>query len=124
MSWLGTAFGLALRLAGEAVGALWRVVLTRAGRNVLLLLLAALLVAAAYLRGRHDARAAVAAELTSNRITILKDGKAIDNEVLAAGDDALCTLLGGCLQPDSDRTMRPSRAHGAKTGDKQLYRCQ
>jgi hypothetical protein len=103
VTWLGTALGLSLPLAGKALGALWRAAMTPVGRVVLLALLAAVLVAAAYLYGRHDGRAAFAAELTAGRVTILKDGKAIDNEVLAADDPALCALLGGCLvQPDAD----------------------
>lgn len=97
MTWLGTALRLGLPLAGEALGALWRWALTPTGRRVLLIVLAAVLVALAYWIGRLDGRAALAAELTRNRITILKDGKAIDNEVLAADDPALCELLGGCL---------------------------
>lgn len=65
----------------------------------------ALAVAAAmtgiYVKGRADGRAVVAAKLAEDRITILRDGKAIDYEVLAADDDALCGLLGGCGVPDS-----------------------
>ncbi|TPM06755.1 MULTISPECIES: hypothetical protein [unclassified Mesorhizobium] len=102
MTWLGTALGLALPLAGKALGAVWRLAMTPFGRVVLLIVLAAILVALAYMVGRLDGRAALAAELTGNRITILKDGKAIDNEVLAADDPALCAMLGGCLQPDAD----------------------
>lgn len=102
MSWVAAALRLALPAAGEALGALWRFAMTPVGRIVLLALLVAVLVAVAYLYGRHDGRAALAAELAGDRITILKDGKAIDNEVLAADDPALCALLGGCLQPDAD----------------------
>lgn len=99
MIWLGTALA-ALPAAGNALAAAGRWFLTPVGRVVLLALLAAVLLAAAYLYGRHEGRAALAAELTAGRITILKDGKAIDNEVLAADDPALCAMLGGCLQPD------------------------
>ncbi|ESY10492.1 MULTISPECIES: hypothetical protein [unclassified Mesorhizobium] len=102
MIWLGTAFSLGLPAVAKALGALWRFAMTPLGRVVLLALLVAVLVAAAYLYGRHDGRAALAAELAGDRITILRDGKAIDNEVLAADDPALCALLGGCLQPDAD----------------------
>lgn len=98
MIWLGTALRLGLPLAWKALGALGRFAMTPLGRA----LLVAILVAAAYLYGRHDGRAGLAAELTSDRITILKDGKAIDNETLAADDPALCDMLGGCLQPDAD----------------------
>lgn len=96
------ALQIALALAGKAARGLWRLAATPAGRIALAMLLAALLMAAAYLYGRHDGRAALAAELAADRITILKDGKAIDNEVLAADDPALCALLGGCLQPDAN----------------------
>lgn len=102
MTWVAAALRLALPLAGNAMGALWRFAMTPVGRAVLLIVLAAFLVALAYMIGRMDGRAALAAELAGDRITILKDGKAIDNEVLAADDPALCALLGGCLQPDAD----------------------
>lgn len=45
-------------------------------------------------------KATVRAELLQARVTILKDGKEIDAEVLAADDSALCDLLGGCVLPD------------------------
>ncbi|ESZ40072.1 hypothetical protein [Mesorhizobium sp. L2C066B000] len=102
MIWLGTAFSLGLPAILKALGALWRFAMTPLGRVILLALLVAVLVAGSYLYGRRDGRAALAAELAGDRITILKDGKAIDNEVLAADDPALCALLGGCLQPDAD----------------------
>mgnify|MGYP001413875123 CR=1 FL=1 len=54
----------------------------------------------AYFKGRADGRAAVIERLQSDRITILKDGKEIDDEVLGADDDALCALLGGCGLPE------------------------
>lgn len=38
--------------------------------------------------------------LKDDRITVLKDGRAIDDEVLRADDTMLCTLLGGCLPDD------------------------
>lgn len=50
---------------------------------------------AAYRAGKS----AVLARLQSGRITILKDGRRIDEKVLGADDSALCRLLGGCL-PD------------------------
>ena len=67
------------------------------GKALGALVLAAAIVGGAYTLGRHDGRAALAAELAADRITILKDGKEIDHEVLGADDDALCALLGGCL---------------------------
>jgi hypothetical protein len=56
----------------------------------------------AYFKGRADGRAAVIERLQSDRITILKDGRKIDDEVLGADDDALCALLGGCGLPEPD----------------------
>lgn len=38
----------------------------------------------------------VIAQLQSDRIQVLKDGKEIDAQAIAADDDALCALLGGC----------------------------
>lgn len=58
-----------------------------------------LAVGGAYLKGQADGRAVIAEQLQADRITILKDGKKIDDEVLRADDFALCELLGGCL-PD------------------------
>ncbi len=101
MIWLGAALRLALPLAGEALGGLWRFFMTPVGRLVLLALLVTVPAAIAYVYGRQDGRAALVAELASKRITILRDGKAIDNEVLAADDPALCAMLGGCLQSDA-----------------------
>ncbi|WEX10264.1 hypothetical protein [Chelativorans sp. AA-79] len=62
-----------------------------------LAVLAALAVShgAAYRAGKS----AVLGKLASDRITIMKDGRRIDEEVLGADDGALCALLGGCL-PD------------------------
>ena len=42
----------------------------------------------------------ILSRLQSDRIEVLKDGKAIDEEVLGADDNLLCDLLGGCLQPE------------------------
>ena len=52
--------------------------------------------AAAYRAGKN----AVLDRLKDDRITILKDGRRIDEEVLRADDSALCGMLGGCLQDD------------------------
>lgn len=54
----------------------------------------------AYFKGRADGRAALVERLQSNRITLIKAGKEIDDEVLRADDDALCALLGGCRVPE------------------------
>ncbi|KFB10321.1 hypothetical protein [Nitratireductor basaltis] len=53
----------------------------------------------AYQRGRT----AVLQRLQSDRITILKDGKEIDHEVLEADDLDLCRMLGGCLPEHEPR---------------------
>lgn len=47
-------------------------------------------------------RTAILARLASDRITILQDGKEIDNAVLEADNDGLCLLLGGCVQSESE----------------------
>ncbi|MBN8241851.1 hypothetical protein JF546_02360 [Nitratireductor aquimarinus] len=53
-----------------------------------------------YLYGHQRGSASVLQRFQSDRITILKDGKAIDVEVLGADDPALCDKLGGCELPD------------------------
>ena len=42
----------------------------------------------------------VLSRLKDDRIEVLKDGKKIDTEALAADDDQLCALLGGCELSD------------------------
>lgn len=54
-----------------------------------------------YFIGRSAGKQSVLATLQSNRITILKDGKKIDEQALSADDADLCGLLGGCVVPDS-----------------------
>lgn len=77
--------GMLLSPAGKAVGGV----------------LAVLAVAGAiYVKGRVDGRASLLSGLAEDRITILKDGKEIDDEVHAADDAVLCALLGGCELPD------------------------
>ena len=46
-------------------------------------------------------KTAVLDRLKDDRITILKDGRRIDDEVLRADDSALCGMLGGCLPDES-----------------------
>lgn len=60
------------------------------------ILAAVVLATGGYVKGRMDGREAVLQRLQDDRITILKDGQAIDNEVLAADSDELCSMLGGC----------------------------
>lgn len=46
--------------------------------------------------GYSKGKEAVLDRLRDERITIFQDGQKIDNEVLNADDEKLCTLLGGC----------------------------
>lgn len=45
-------------------------------------------------------KSSVLDRLKDDRITILKDGKQIDEKALNADDDGLCAFLGGCELPD------------------------
>lgn len=58
-------------------------------------------VGGAYLKGRADGRAVVLEQIRTDRITILKDGKEVDDAVLGADDLGLCAMLGGCELPAS-----------------------
>lgn len=49
-----------------------------------------------YLWGYSSGKETILNRLKDDRITILKDGQAVDNEVLAADTDQLCAMLGGC----------------------------
>ncbi|MCF6120548.1 hypothetical protein L2449_27365 [Mesorhizobium muleiense] len=71
--------------------------LSPAGKAVGVVLLVGVIIGCVYVKGRADGRARVLSQLADDRITILKDGKKIDEQVLAADDDALCALLGGCV---------------------------
>ncbi|RWE90213.1 hypothetical protein [Mesorhizobium sp.] len=79
------------------MGALLGMALSPVGKAIGVVLLAAALVGGVYVKGRADGRARVLSQIADDRITILKDGKKIDEQVLAADDDALCALLGGCV---------------------------
>lgn len=51
-----------------------------------------------YVKGRIDGKAAVYAKLEKDHISLVKDGIAIDKEVLSADDSTLlCMLSGDCL---------------------------
>lgn len=52
--------------------------------------------AGSYWAGYSSGKETVLNRLKDDRITILKDGQAVDNKVLGADDNALCDLLGGC----------------------------
>ena len=56
--------------------------------------------AASHYMAYRSGKEAVLEKLKDDRITVLRDGKEIDNEVLGADDSALCELLGGCGLPD------------------------
>ena len=56
-----------------------------------------------YVKGRIDGKAAVYAKLEKDHISLVRDGIAIDKEVLSADDSTLCSLLGGCVMHD-DKT--------------------
>ncbi len=60
------------------------------------LLVAALIAGGSYIAGYSNGKETVLTRLKDDRITILKDGQAIDNKVIGADDNALCDLLGGC----------------------------
>jgi hypothetical protein len=46
-------------------------------------------------------QASITNKIKDDRITLLKDGKIIDEKVLSYNDDTLCSVLGGCLQSDA-----------------------
>jgi hypothetical protein len=71
-------------------------VLSPAGKAVGGLVLAGTVIGGAYELGRHSEKVALNARLADGRITILKDGKAIDEKVLSGDDDYLCSVIGGC----------------------------
>jgi len=49
-----------------------------------------------YVMGIRYHKATVESRMKDERITILKDGKKIDDQVFNADDSALCAMLGGC----------------------------
>ena len=57
---------------------------------------AALLIASSYWLTYHAGKKSVLHKLTGSRIEVLKDGKKIDADVLAADDDSLICLLTNC----------------------------
>ena len=54
------------------------------------------IVVGSYVKGRTDGRNAIIAQIQTERMEVLKDGKVITDEVLNSGDDTLCAILGGC----------------------------
>lgn len=79
------------------ISALFKLALSPAGKAVSAFLAVATIARVIYVKGRADGRASVLNKIAADRITILKDGKEIDDAVLGADDNALCALLGGCL---------------------------
>lgn len=53
----------------------------------------------AYNAGRQS----ILTQLADDRISVLKDGRKIDEEVLTADDAELCKLLGGCVSDTLDQ---------------------
>lgn len=49
-----------------------------------------------YYKGYSDGQRSVTERLKDDRITVLKDGKRIDEDVLSADDDTLYCLLVNC----------------------------
>ncbi|MEZ2132681.1 MULTISPECIES: hypothetical protein [unclassified Sinorhizobium] len=71
--------------------------------------------------GQSEGKQIILASLKDDKITILEEGKKIDAEAIAADDDGLCVLLGGCLQDDSvDEPVRRSGEDRPKASDEQL----
>lgn len=81
------------------LGIISKVLLSPLGKALAAVLAVSVIAGGIYLYGHQRGSASVLQRFQSDRITILKDGKAIDVEVLGADDPALCDKLGGCL-PD------------------------
>ncbi|MDJ1465647.1 hypothetical protein [Nitratireductor sp. GZWM139] len=77
-----------------------RVLLSPLGKALAAVLAVSVMVGGIYLYGHQRGAASVLQRLQSDRITILKDGRKIDEEALGADDTVLCALLGGCELPD------------------------
>lgn len=60
-----------------------------------------------YYIGYSNGQQRVLTRLQDDRITVLQDGRKIDERVLAADDDALYCLLVNC---ERDTAVRPSRS--------------
>lgn len=51
---------------------------------------------AGHIHGSNATSAAIQSKLANDRVTILKDGKQIDEKAFTADDSVLCAMLGGC----------------------------
>ncbi|CAN0653090.1 conserved protein of unknown function [Nitratireductor aquimarinus] len=77
-----------------------RMLLSPLGKALAAFLAVSVITGGIYLYGHQRGAASVLQRLQSDRITILKDGRKIDEEALGADDTGLCALLGGCELPD------------------------
>ena len=77
-----------------------RVLLSPLGKALAAVLVVSFITGGIYIYGHQRGAASVLQRLQSDRITILKDGRKIDEEALGADDTGLCALLGGCELPD------------------------
>ncbi|WP_417702391.1 hypothetical protein [Pseudophaeobacter sp.] len=77
-----------------------RVLLSPLGKALAAVLAVSVIAGGIYLYGHQRGATSVLQRLQSERITVLKDGKKIDEEALGADDTGLCALLGGCELPD------------------------
>lgn len=69
---------------------------SKAGRLLLGLLAVVAMCGAVYMKGRFDGAARLSERLAAERVTILKDGKEIDDATQILDDAGLCAVLGGC----------------------------
>lgn len=81
-------------------GLVYKALASKLGQTLGAILLVLAVATGLYLYGHHRGTVSVLQRLQSDRITILKDGRKIDEEALGADDTGLCALLGGCELPD------------------------
>ncbi|MBN8244690.1 hypothetical protein JF546_16865 [Nitratireductor aquimarinus] len=81
-------------------GLISKALLSPLGKALAAVLAVSAIAGGVYLYGHQRGAALVLQRLQSDRITILKDGRKIDEEALGADDTGLCALLGGCELPD------------------------
>lgn len=77
-----------------------RLALSPAGKAVGALLAVGVLLGGIYILGRHAGRDAVLSTLANDKVTILKEGRAIDHAADLLDDSGLCAVLGGCSMPE------------------------
>ena len=81
-------------------GLVYKALFLKLGQALAVVVGASVIVTLIYSYGHQRGAASVLQRLQSDRITILKDGRKIDEEALGADDIGLCALLGGCELPD------------------------